>query len=154
MVRITGWVITLLMLGGCTAPLQPVATAPKSATPPAPEVVRYDRYLLINTRPDEAQRNPLHQIVNINLPLNLKLTVGDAFAWLLKQSGYSLCVDDHPTQFLAGKPLPLSQYRLGPMRLEEALKTLAGPGWPMQTDVLNREVCFNLNTPGTGDHHA
>ncbi|EAW8702232.1 response regulator [Salmonella enterica] len=154
MVRITGWVITLLMLGGCTAPLQPVATAPKSATPPAPEVVRYDRYLLINTRPDEAQRNPFHQIVNINLPLNLKLTVGDAFAWLLKQSGYSLCVDDHPTQFLAGKPLPLSQYRLGPMRLEEALKTLAGPGWLMQADVLNREVCFHLNTPGTGVHHA
>lgn len=80
MARITGWVITLLMLGGCTAPQQPVAPAPKPATPPTPEVVRYDRYLLINTRPDEAQRNPLHQVVNINLPLNLKLTVGDAFA--------------------------------------------------------------------------
>ncbi len=119
-------VITLLMLGGCTVPQQPIAPAPKPATPPTPEVVRYDRYLLINTRPDEAQRNPLHQIVNINLPLNLKLTVGDAFTWLLKQSGYSLCADDHQTQFLAGKPLPLSQYRLGPMRLEEALKTLAG----------------------------
>ncbi|EAA6245556.1 response regulator [Salmonella enterica subsp. salamae] len=154
MARITGWIITLLMLGGCTAPQQPPVPAPKPTTPPVPEVVRYDRYLLINTRPDEAQRNPLHQIVNINLPLNLKLTVGDAFAWLLKQSGYSLCVDDRPTQFLAGKPLPLSQYRLGPMRLEEALKTLAGQGWLMQTDVLNREVCFHLNTPGTGDHHA
>ncbi|EAT2900539.1 response regulator [Salmonella enterica] len=154
MARTTGWVITLLMLGGCTAPQQPVAPAPKPSTPPAPEVVRYGRYLLINTRPDEAQRNPLHQIVNINLPLNLKLTVGDAFTWLLKQSGYSLCVDNHPTQFLAAKPLPLSQYRLGPMRLEEALKTLAGSGWLMQTDVLNREVCFHLNTPGTGDHHA
>ncbi|WP_135734934.1 PFGI-1 class ICE element type IV pilus protein PilL2 [Klebsiella pneumoniae] len=154
MARITEWIITLLMLGGCTAPQQPPVPAPKPTTPPVPEVVRYDRYLLINTRPDEAQRNPLHQIVNINLPLNLKLTVGDAFAWLLKQSGYSLCVDDHPTQFLAGNPLPLSQYRLGPMRLEEALKTLAGPGWLMQTDVLNREFCFHLNTPGTGDHHA
>ncbi|MDG0300257.1 response regulator [Klebsiella quasipneumoniae] len=154
MARITGWVITLLMLGGCKSPQQPVAPALEPATPPAPEVVRYDRYLLINTRPDEAQRNPLHQIVNINLPLNLKLTVGDAFTWLLKQSGYSLCVDDHPTQFLAGKPLPLSQYRLGPMRLEEALKMLAGPSWLMQTDVLNREVCFHLNTPGTGEHHA
>lgn len=147
-------VITLLMLGGCNSPQQPAVPAPKPTPPLAPEVVRYDRYLLINTRPDEAQRNPLHQIVNINLPLNLKLTVGDAFAWLLKQSGYSLCIDDHPTQFLAGKPLPLSQYRLGPMRLEEALKTLAGPGWLMQADVLNREVCFHLNTPGTGAHHA
>lgn len=58
MARTTGWVITLLMLGGCTAPQQPVAPAPKPATPPAPEVVRYDRYLLINTHPDEAQRNP------------------------------------------------------------------------------------------------
>ncbi len=154
MIRTTGLIITLLMLSGCTAPRQPIAPAPKPATPPAPEVVRYDRYLLINTRPDEAQRNPLHQIVNINLPLNLKLTVGDAFAWLLKQSGYSLCADDRPMQFLAGKPLPFSQYQLGPMRLEEALKTLAGPGWMMQTDVLNREVCFHLNTPGTGDHHA
>ncbi|SUG49779.1 type IV B pilus protein [Salmonella enterica subsp. arizonae] len=72
MVRITGWVITLLMLGGCTAPRQPAVPAVTPTTPPAPEVVRYDRYLLINTRPDEAQRNPLHQIVNINLPLNLK----------------------------------------------------------------------------------
>lgn len=79
MARITGWVITLLMLGGCTAPREPVAPTPKSATPPTPEVVRYDRYLLINTRPDEAQHNLLHQVVNINLPLNLKLTVGDAF---------------------------------------------------------------------------
>ncbi|ECC2947622.1 response regulator [Salmonella enterica subsp. enterica] len=154
MIRTTGLIITLLMLGGCNSPRQPVTSAVKPPTPAAPEVVRYDRYLLINTRPNQAQRNPLHQIVNINLPLNLKLTVGDAFTWLLKQSGYSLCVDDHPTQFLAGKPLPLSQYRLGPMRLEEALKTLAGPGWLMQTDVLNREVCFHLNTPGTGDHHA
>ncbi|MGO0119348.1 response regulator [Citrobacter freundii] len=154
MIRTTGMVITLLMLGGCNSPQQPTVPAPKPTPPLAPEVVRYDRYLLINTHPDEAQRNPLHQIVNINLPLNLKLTVGDAFAWLLKQSGYSLCIDDHPTQFLAGKPLPLSQYRLGPMRLEEALKTLAGPSWLMQADVLNREVCFHLNTPGTGDHHA
>lgn len=154
MARTTGIVITLLMLGGCNSPQQPAVPASKPATPPAPEVVRYDRYLLINTSPNEAQRNPLHQIVNINLPLNLKLTVGDALAWLLKQSGYSLCVDDHPTQFLVGKPLPLSQYQLGPMRLEEALKTLAGPGWLMQTDVLNREVCFHLNTPGTGNHHA
>ena len=142
MARLTGWVITLLMLGGCTAPQQPVAPAPKPATPPTPEVVRYDRYLLINTRPDEAQRNPLYQVVNINLPLNLKLTVGDAFAWLLKQSGNSLCANDHPTQFLAGKPLPLSQYQLGPMRLKEALKTLAGPGWLMQTDVLNARSVF------------
>ncbi|HAK3502122.1 TPA: response regulator [Salmonella enterica] len=154
MIRTTGMVITLLMLGGCNSPQQPAVPVAKPTPPPAPEVVRYDRYLLINTRPDEAQRNPLHQIVNINLPLNLKLTVGDAFAWLLKQNGYNLCADDHPMQFLAGKPLPLSQYQLGPMRLEDALKTLAGPGWLMQTDVLNREVCFHLNTPGTGDHHA
>ncbi len=78
MARITGWVITLLMLGGCTATARNICT--KTSHTPTPEVVRYDRYLLINTRPDEAQRNPLHQIVNINLPLNLKLTVGDAFA--------------------------------------------------------------------------
>lgn len=154
MARITGLLITLLMLGGCTAPRQPVVSAPKPNTSPTPEVVRYDRYLLINTRPDEAQRNPLHQTVNISLPPNLKLTVGDAFTWLLKQSGYSLCASDRPTQFLTGKPLPLSQYRLGPLRLEEALKMLAGPGWLMQTDKINREICFRLDSPGTGDHHA
>lgn len=154
MARITGLLVTLLMLGGCTAPRQPVAPAPKPTTPPAPEVVRYDRYLLINTRPDDAQRNPLHQIVNINLPLNLKLTVGDAFTWLLKQSGYSLCINDRPTQFLTGKPLPLTQYRFGPLRLDDALKMLAGPGWLMQADMVNREICFRLDTPGTGDHHA
>lgn len=40
------------------------------------------------------------------------------------------------------------------MQLEESLKTLADPGWLMQTDVLNREVCLHLNTPETENHHA
>ncbi|AKE60089.1 PilL N-terminal domain-containing protein [Citrobacter farmeri] len=154
MARIIGFLMTILMLCGCITPRQPATLPPQPKTPPTPEVVRYDRYLLINTRPDEAQRNPLHQIINISLPPNLKLTVGDAFIWLLKQSGYRLCSNDRPTEFLAGKPLPLSQYRLGPLRLEDAMNILAGPGWQTQTDTLNREICFRLDTPGTGASHG
>ncbi|EOM7448272.1 pilus assembly protein PilL, partial [Escherichia coli] len=56
-----------------------------------PEVVRYDRYLLVNTHPDAVQRDPLSQVIDIRIPASLKPTVADAMRYALKQSGYTLC---------------------------------------------------------------
>ncbi|QAX80327.1 pilus assembly protein [Yersinia hibernica] len=111
----------------------------------SPEVVRYDKYTLVSTRPADAQRDPLNQMVDITMPAQLVRSVGDGLRYLLLESGYSLCPASS-TVFaeLLSRPLPAVQRSIGPVRLSEALQVLAGPAWRLHVDDVNREVCFNL----------
>jgi len=111
----------------------------------APEVVRYDRYTLVSTRPGDAQRDPLNQMVDITMPTQMVKSVGDGFRYLLLESGYSLCpVSSSVFAELLSRPLPGVQRSIGPVRLSEALQILAGPAWRLRVDDVNREVCFTL----------
>lgn len=110
-----------------------------------PEVVRYDRYTLVSTRPADAQRDPLNQMVDITMPAQMVRSVGDGFRYLLLESGYSLCpVSSSIFAELLSRPLPAVQRSIGPVRLSEALQILAGPAWRLRVDEVNREVCFTL----------
>ena len=106
-----------------------------AASPATPEVVRYDRYLLVSTSP---QQPPLEQLTALSVPPGFHPTVGEALQYLLRDSGWSLCLADA----LYGLPLPISKYHTGPLRLKVALQLLAGPAWRMTTDENRREVCF------------
>ncbi|MBU9819866.1 TcpQ domain-containing protein [Rahnella sp. BCC 1045] len=111
----------------------------------APEVVRYDKYTLVSARPDDAQRDPLNQMVEITMPAQLVRSVGDGFRYLLLESGYSLCPSSSSVfSELLSRPLPAVQRSIGPVRLSEALQVLAGPAWRLRVDDVNREVCFTL----------
>src|SRR5471030_1137203 len=111
----------------------------------APEVVRYDRYTLVSTRPGDAQRDPLNQMVDITMPAQLVRSVGDGFRYLLLESGYSLCPASSPVFMeLLSRSLPAVQRSIGPVRLSDALQVLAGPAWRLRVDDVNREVCFTL----------
>ena len=111
----------------------------------SPEVVRYDRYTLASTRPADAQRDPLNQIIEIRMPQQVVKTVGEGMRYLLLESGYSLCNGDSTIYSeLFSKPLPAVQRSVGPVRLAEALQVLAGPAWRLHVDDVNREVCFIL----------
>lgn len=111
----------------------------------APDVVRYDRYTLVSTRPDDAQRDPLNQIVDITMPAQLVKTVGEGFRYLLLESGYSLCsATTSAFSELLSRPLPAVQRDIGPVRLSEALQIVAGPAWRLKVDDVNREICFEL----------
>lgn len=114
----------------------------------APDVVRYDRYTLVSTRPDDAQRDPLNQIIDITMPAQLVNTVGEGFRYLLLESGYSLC-SARTSAFseLLSHPLPAVQRDIGPVRLSEALQIVAGPAWRLRVDDVNREICFELRDP-------
>ncbi|MCB5303604.1 TcpQ domain-containing protein [Yersinia bercovieri] len=107
--------------------------------------MRYDKYTLVSTRPADAQRDPLNQMVDITMPAQLVRSVGDGLRYLLLESGYSLCPASS-TVFaeLLSRPLPAVQRSIGPVRLSEALQVLAGPAWRLHVDDVNREVCFNL----------
>lgn len=133
--RLAG-VALCLIAAGCadssrTEPLSRLQGAPRVQDVyqnTSPEVVRYDRYTLASTRPADAQRDPLNQIIEIRMPQQVVRTVGEGLRYLLLESGYSLCNGD-ATVFaeLFSKPLPAVQRSVGPVRLTEALQVLAGP---------------------------
>lgn len=109
-----------------------------------PKVVRYDRYLLINTSPTLAQRDPLEQMIDIHIPTSQRSTVSDAMRYVLQPSGYSLCKTTPFNQVLYNQKLPVIHHQLGPMRLKQALQVLAGVAWQLEIDVVQRIVCHSL----------
>ena len=155
-------VLPLLLLAGCVSQPQKLQQlAPADPTPGTtvtrnvqpvspdeyartPEVVRYDRYLLVSTDPQAAQRDPLLQIIDIRIPSSLRPTVADALRYALRQSGYSLCATGPANGVLYRQALPAVQYQLGPMRLRTALQVLAGPAWQLEVDDVQRVVCHSL----------
>ncbi|MDC9589434.1 PilL N-terminal domain-containing protein [Xenorhabdus sp. XENO-10] len=109
-----------------------------------PEVVRYGRYLLVSTNPTEAQRDPLSQLIDIQIPASQNPTVADAMRYVLRQSGYALCVPDKKNDILYRQPLPSVHAQLGPVRLRTALQVMAGPAWQLEVDEVKRVVCHHL----------
>lgn len=152
--------LTSLLLGGCadkpSRPAEPVAdtaipvntgqaqSVSPDIYPSAPEVVRYDRYRLVDISPSQAQRYPLEQIVHLRIPASVSPTVGDALHYALRDSGYRLCTSDGQANRLYRLPLPAVQYQMGPVRLNVALQILAGPAWQLLVDDVQREVCYRL----------
>lgn len=153
--------LAALMLTGCVtqqplqqrdiSPVTPSVTVNRNVQPvspdaygQAPEVVRYDRYLLVSTDPAAVQRDPLLQIIDIRIPASVKPTVADALRYALRQSGYSLCATGSANGVLYRQALPAVQYQLGPMRLRTALQVLAGPAWQLEVDDVQRVVCHSL----------
>ena len=115
---------------------------------PSEREVRYGRYTLVNTAPGIEQRDLMAQIIDINIPANLRPTVRDAMQYVLNRSGYSLCGPETPhVNILFTRPLPAAQYKIGPMSLRNTLQVLAGPAWQVKVDEVMRNVCFVLR-PG------
>ncbi|CCF11402.1 MULTISPECIES: TcpQ domain-containing protein [Pantoea] len=151
-----GIIACTVMLAGCvnTAATDNASVYSRSRTPArfddiyrnrSPEVVRYDRYTLVSTRPADAQLDPLNQVVDITMPAQLVSTVGEGFRYLLLESGYSLCsATSAAFSELLSRPLPAVQRTIGPLKLSEALQVVAGPAWRLRVDEVNREVCFEL----------
>jgi len=163
-----GWFGAAAVLGalaGCAA--QPAATSdtqaeaqvPETPAPAPEEWVRVGRYSAVAPGPTEVERHPLQTIVQIQYPREIA-TVRQALQYTLRRSGYKLA----GSGVLASKPLPEVHRRLGPMTLEQALETLAGPAFELRSDDLNRTVAFvrasgmtpaeRPGPPGSAQSHA
>lgn len=121
-----------------------IQIAPPDLYAPTPKVVRYDRYLLINTSPTLAQREPLEQVIDIHIPTSQQSSISDAMRYILQPSGYSLCKTTPSNQVLYNQKLPVVHHQLGPMRLKQALQVLAGVAWQLEIDGVQRIVCHSL----------
>jgi conjugative transfer region protein (TIGR03748 family) len=152
------YLVLILALAGCnTSPAITPPTAPAKAVPaPAthsrslsesPAWVRQDRYTLVSTRPTLEQRQPLFQLITVQISPALHATVGDALRHALQRSGYSLCGNRAEVTTLFSRPLPAVQHQLGPMALLDALTILGGPAWRLVIDPVERSVCYALRAP-------
>ncbi|MFJ2969507.1 PFGI-1 class ICE element type IV pilus protein PilL2 [Pseudomonas fulva] len=147
----------MIALAGCSTPPPPPAPAPAApaALPAAlpkpkaqlPAWVRQDRYTLVTTRPRLEQRQPLYQLVNVQIAPALHATVGEALSHVLRRSGYTLCADSAAVDRLFRRPLPAVQHQLGPISLLDALTIIGGPAWRLDIDPVERTVCYVLRVP-------
>ena len=110
--------------------------------------VRVGRYTSVPAAPTEAQANLLSTLVTVVFPSQVS-TVGEAMRHLLSVSGYRLVAEtgsDSARSDLLAFPLPEAHRRLGPMPLQDALETLAGPAFRLVEDPLHRLVAFERCT--------
>lgn len=121
---------------------QAVSRVPQPSSDHYIPVQRYGRYTLVELAPHVAQQNLLLQVIDIDLPGNWSISVADALRYVLLRSGYRLCDRTPENAALFALPLPAPHLKLGPVQLRDALQTLAGPAWALQTDDQLRLVCF------------
>lgn len=141
---------SLLLLSGCVPPPAPSVPCPPAVPAPkiqAAERVHTARYTLVDIAPSQTLRFPLRQIITRTLPApgkyHRRLTREEALQGWLNGSGYGLCLPVTSTMKLFyGSPLPDAQRRMGPVRVERALQTIAGSAWVMTTDEVSRTVCW------------
>ncbi|PRA63207.1 pilus assembly protein [Pseudomonas sp. MYb187] len=112
-----------------------------------PAWVRQDRYTLVTTRPTLEQRQPLYQLVNVQIAPALHATIGEALRHVLQRSGYALCADSAAVDRLFRRPLPAVQHQLGPISLLDALTIIGGPAWRLDVNPVDRTVCYALRVP-------
>lgn len=155
---VLSYLVLILALAGCntspviTPPVPPAVSVAAPTTPPkplsvSPAWVRQDRYTLVSTRPTLEQRQPLLQLITVQISPALHATVGDALRHVLQRSGYSLCANRAEVTTLFSRPLPAVQHQLGPMALLDALTILGGPAWRLVIDPVERSACYALRAP-------
>ena len=117
-----------------------------SASIQADEVYRINRYTAIDPVATAQQSDILSVVVTLDFTDQV-ISVGDAIRHLLSRSGYrlaSLDASDTALPILLKSPLPLIHRRLGPIKIDNALMTLAGPAWDLIVDPVHRLVSFEL----------
>lgn len=111
--------------------------------------IQVGRYSLFAATPTEAQADPLQATINIQFPATVR-TVGDAVRYALEQSGFRLAGPEASapdTAYLFALRLPDVHRQLGPMSLQQALETLAGPAFQLVEDPVHRLVAFERCAP-------
>lgn len=113
-----------------------------------PEVVRYDRYLLVDSEPQDGQKYLLEQMVTINMK-GSGLSVESGMWNTLSGTGYTLCSPiNQAVSALFRLQLPKVHYKFGPVRLRDALQMLAGEAYELTVNDALRQICY---VPRVGD---
>ena len=112
----------------------------------AEDLVRVSRYAVLEPVATMEQADVLSVVISLDFPDQVT-TVGGAIEHLLLRSGYRMAdpwASDPALPTLWRLPLPLVHRHLGPIRIDNALSTLAGPAWDLVVDPVNRLISFDL----------
>lgn len=116
----------------------------------AEEYVRTDRYTLATIDPRGDQAAPLTAVVTMTFGSHIQ-TVGQAIDEILEGSGYRWIVQagaiKDSDMLLNDLPLPAVVRTIGPIRLQDALDTIAGESWGLVVNNTNRTLWFELVAP-------
>jgi len=107
------------------------------------DYIHTDRYTLAKVEARSDQKAPLTTVVTLSFGTDIK-TIGQALQELLQGSGYRWASQDgeQNDQLLSELPLPAIVRTLGPIRLNDALDTVAGEAWGLVINETNRTVWF------------
>ena len=123
--------------------IQPTATAAGRFSGQTDEM-RVGRYTVVGLGPTSQQQHPL-QSLTTGTPFTSGSTVGQAMRVVLAPTGYALVdpvAGGAVTVQLLQQPLPAVQQKLPRMPARVALQTLAGEGFLLVIDPINRLVGF------------
>jgi conjugative transfer region protein (TIGR03748 family) len=111
--------------------------------------IQVGRYATVRPVPNQEQVRLLAAVVNVQFPAAV-VNVGQAVVYLLQPSGYRLSgssTADPTRAILLELPLPEPHRALGPMPLQTALETVAGPAYRLVEDPVHRLVSFERCGP-------
>ncbi|GAB5415731.1 MAG: hypothetical protein Cons2KO_33340 [Congregibacter sp.] len=106
------------------------------------------RYSVIAVRPTAEQRDLLSVTRAITLPGDVE-SVGEAFHWMLRDSGYRLATDavlSKEARAMLNLPLPDVHRRFEPMPLETVMGLMIGPAFHLIQDPVHRLIAFERCT--------
>ena len=106
--------------------------------------LRLDRYTLQPQNPTAEQLDLLATVVETQFPESIA-TVGAAIDYLLERSGYRR-IPNESTAAGMSLPLPKVHQHIGPLKLRDALQTIAGPALKLRENVETRVVWFAKTT--------
>lgn len=131
-------VIAVVIIGSGHVSADP-ATSPGSTVEP----LRVARYSTMAPLATTEQQNPLAVIINLHFPQQVR-NVSEAVDVLLQRSGYRVDkkISEPAWVVLDDLPLPAVHRDLGPITLDQALRTLAGNEFVMRVNHLKRKVAF------------
>jgi len=118
--------------------------------------VQVARYTNISPVPSAVERDPLSSVVQMVFPKKIQ-HLNQAFDYLMQRTGYKMAPlenSDPLLPILLVSSIPEVHREIGPITIEEAMRTLAGEPWEFIVDPVNRLVSFELRPKYRGDFEA
>ena len=142
--------LRILLCCSAAAAMSHSAVAEERPVTAISTLTQIDRYSVIAVRPTAGQRDLLSVTRAITIPGDIE-SVGEAFHWMLRDSGYRLATDtvlSEEVRAMLELPLPAVHRRFEPMPLQTVLGLMIGPAFHLIQDPVHRLIAFERCADG------
>jgi conjugative transfer region protein (TIGR03748 family) len=136
--------LSMLLCCSAAAVVSHSAVAEERPVTAISTLTQINRYSVIAVRPTTGQRDLLSVTRAITIPGDIE-SVGEAFHWMLRDSGYRLAADgvlSEEARAMLELPLPAVHRRFEPMPLETVMGLMSGPAFHLIQDPVHRLIAF------------